>query len=101
LNKIEKLRKRVNEYEVDELNRHNKIEILPCGGGKEAAKGERRSEAAEEKLAVAAKGERSLQRWQKRFFTLLNDEVKILLIDGMIFHFGDIPHLLKRENENE
>jgi hypothetical protein len=30
---------------------------------------------------------------------LLNDEVKILLIDGMIFHFGDIPHLLKRENE--
>jgi hypothetical protein len=30
-----------------------------------------------------------------------NDEVKILLIDEMIFHFGDIPHLLKRENENE
>jgi hypothetical protein len=47
LNKIEKLRMRVNEWEAGELNRDNKIEILPCGGGKEAAKGERRSEARE------------------------------------------------------
>ncbi|MCI34505.1 hypothetical protein A2U01_0055725, partial [Trifolium medium] len=57
LNKIEKLRKRVEERETGERNRENEIEILPCGRGREAAEGERRSEAAEEKLAV--EGERS------------------------------------------